>query len=110
MSVVMTSSRNPSVWSRLLLVAAVYLIARPYWGIAHDAQIYVGQALNLSHPGLLANDLFFRYGSQDRFTIFSAIFGPLVAWVVPIGWRWPLRDRRCIWADLRLACVPCADR
>ena len=76
----MTTSRTLAVLGGALLLAAVYLIARPYWGIAHDAQLYVGQALNHQHPGLLANDLFFRYGSQDRFTIFSAVFGPLIAW------------------------------
>lgn len=64
-----------------LLIATVFLIARPYWGIAHDAQLYVAMAVQRQHPDLLANDLFFRAGSQDRFTIFSALFGPLVAWV-----------------------------
>lgn len=76
----MTSSRTSAAFASVLLVAAVYLIARPYLGVAHDAQLYVAQALNRQSPGLLGNDLFFRYGSQDRFTVFSAIFGPLVAW------------------------------
>jgi len=51
----------------------------PYLGLVHDARLYALQALNHSQNGRFAQDLFFKYGSQDRFSIFSAFMGPVVS-------------------------------
>jgi hypothetical protein len=56
----------------LFLIFGAWLAARPYDGIWHDAVLYTAQALSRLHPEFYANDLFFRYGSQDSFTIFPA--------------------------------------
>ncbi len=39
--------------------------------------LYAGQALNRAE-GLLQDDLYFRYGSQDEFSLFSPIAAPLI--------------------------------
>ncbi|MBX9677870.1 MAG: hypothetical protein K2X38_03825 [Gemmataceae bacterium] len=68
-------------WSLFALVFFVHILARPYAGITHDAQLYAGQTLNRIDPSLLSSDLFFQYGSQDRFSLFSTIAAPLVRWM-----------------------------
>jgi len=47
----------------------------PYYGIRHDAILYLGQALLRLDPVNFNKDLFFAYGSQASFTIFP----PLIA-------------------------------
>ena len=59
----------------LLLVNAV---VRPYGGFCHDARLYSAQVLNQAEAGCYADDLFFRYGSQDEFSVFSRLAAPLV--------------------------------
>lgn len=54
-------------------------ISRPYSGITHDARLYSLQALNQAEDGAYADDVFLRYGSQDQFSLFSRIVGPIVA-------------------------------
>lgn len=68
-------------WSLFVLVFFVHILARPYAGITHDAQLYAGQTLNRIDPSLLSIDLFFQFGSQDRFSLFSTIAAPLVRWM-----------------------------
>lgn len=63
----------------LCLLAALWLATRPYLGIMHDARLYTVQVLNLLHPGRFANDLYFKYGSQDSFSLFTPLYAPLVA-------------------------------
>lgn len=60
----------------LLVLNAVGL---PYLGYVHDARLYSGQVLNALEPEIWGGDLFFRYGSQDRFSAFSRIVAPLVS-------------------------------
>lgn len=62
-----------------LSVAALWFALHPYRGIVHDGQLYTVQSLNALHPEQFASDLYFRYGSQDAFTIFSLLYKPLVA-------------------------------
>jgi hypothetical protein len=62
----------------LPLLAALWIATRPYFGIIHDARLYTVQALNAIYPGRFADDLFFKYGSQDSFTFFSPIFKQLI--------------------------------
>lgn len=63
---------------QLLLLAALWVAARPYRGIIQDAQLYTVQALKALQPERLATDLWFAFGSQDTFTVFSALYPPLV--------------------------------
>ncbi len=67
----------------LLLLAAVavlWMATRPYSGIVHDSTLYTLQALNAADPARFADDPFLRFGSQDRFTIFSHLYGPVLRW------------------------------
>lgn len=64
------------------LVVSCFLLARPYLGIVHDAIQYAAQALARGDPEVYRNDIYFRWGSQDRYTLFS----PLFAWLAaPLG-------------------------
>jgi hypothetical protein len=64
-----------------MLIAALWLATRPYFGIVHDARFYMLQALHDLHPERFATELYFQFGSQDRFTIFSRLAAPLIAWL-----------------------------
>lgn len=67
----------------LLLLLAAWLITRPDLGITHDAELYMAQALSWLHPERFADDLYFAFGSQDGFTLSSALYAPLVQWLGP---------------------------
>ncbi len=69
--------------SPALLVVGAWLAFHPYTGIVHDARLYVAQALHALDPGVYDRDLFFAFGSQDAFTLFSRLFAPLVGRVGP---------------------------
>jgi len=56
------------------LVVALLLLRQPYRGVRHDALLYLGQTLAQLDPGWAARDLYFEYGSQDRFSLFSRLF------------------------------------
>jgi len=60
----------------LLLVANGCV--EPYKGLDHDSRLYAIQVLERIHPGSFAADLYLRYGSQDRFSLFSLLMSPLV--------------------------------
>lgn len=61
------------------LLLALNAVARPCSVTAHDARLYSLQALNQAEAGAYASDVFLSYGSQDQFSLFSAIVGPMVA-------------------------------
>jgi hypothetical protein len=74
----------PSRWGtpvQILCLLLVWLATHVYWGIAHDAVLYTFQGLYHLHPELLKVDLALRYGSQDRFSIFGALFARLIQWL-----------------------------
>jgi hypothetical protein len=50
------------------------MLVHPYEGIFHDANLYTLQALAHLHPDSLTHDVFLKFGSQDRFTLFSPLF------------------------------------
>ena len=79
----MESPARPSASLPIGLAAllVVWVATRPYLGVVHDAQLYAIQAIAWRDPARFAEDLFFAFGSQDRFTIFPALQGPLVAWL-----------------------------
>lgn len=80
-------SRLLSAWEKItasdlslyVLLLAVNSIALPYAGIVHDARLYGIQVLNRIENGAYANDLYLKYGSQDKFSAFSLIAAPLVS-------------------------------
>ena len=61
------------------ILLALNAIARPYSNCTHDARLYSLQVLNQVEQGAFADDVFLRYGSQDKFSIFSAAVAPLAA-------------------------------
>ena len=69
-------SRRPVVlWAWLFAAASV---AWAYLGLLHDGRLYAGQVLSRLDPEVLRGDLFFEFGSQDRFSLFSTLMAPLV--------------------------------
>jgi len=62
----------------LLLIAVLWLATHPYQGLTADARFYMVQALHALDPTRFADDIYFRYGSQDQFTIFTSLYAPLV--------------------------------
>ncbi|MCP5228352.1 hypothetical protein [Accumulibacter sp.] len=75
---VYSSSRSASLI--LATVAAVAWIAtHRYQGIWHDGVLYAGQAIFRLDPTAFSRDLFFAYGSQDGFTVFTGIYALAIA-------------------------------
>jgi len=60
-----------------LLLAANALV-EPYRGLDHDSRLYAVQILERIHPGSFAADLYLRYGSQDKYSVFTIVIAPLV--------------------------------
>jgi hypothetical protein len=58
----------------LLLWVITWAISHSYRGIFHDASLYTLQALARLTPSSLGQDVFLRFGSQDRYTLFSPMF------------------------------------
>jgi hypothetical protein len=72
-------------WSLFLALLALNAFALPYAGFIHDARLYGVQVLNRVDDGAFADDLFFRYGSQDNYSAFSILVAPLTRW---LGLEW----------------------
>ncbi len=65
------------VWidiSFAFLIANLWLCTHRYLGIIGDGRLYAVQALNAINPGRFSQDLYFKYGSQDQFTLFTFIY------------------------------------
>lgn len=62
----------------LLLGGLLWLLGHPYAGVWHDARLYMLAAAHWSAPASYARDLFFIFGSQDDFTLFSPLYGALI--------------------------------
>jgi hypothetical protein len=69
---------KPPVIAFGLIALAAWLTLHLYWGIQHDAVLYTMQGLAHLHPELYSNDIFFKYGSQDRYSAFGAIYAGLI--------------------------------
>ncbi|HUN26086.1 MAG TPA: hypothetical protein VMU67_07240 [Steroidobacteraceae bacterium] len=67
----------------LLGCACCWIVLHPYYGLWHDGELYTLQALAHLRPQLYASDLFLRFGSQDRFSIFGALQGEVVSLLGP---------------------------
>jgi hypothetical protein len=64
-------------WTLFFLLLALNAIGRPCSNSAHDARLYSLQALNAAENGVYSDDVFLRFGSQDQFSLFSRIAGPM---------------------------------
>ena len=70
--------------SASLALAAIWLLTHHYHGLRHDSLFYAGQALARIDPVAFRQDLFFAFGSQDDFTLFSRPYAALIG-VMGIG-------------------------
>lgn len=85
----MAWTNNPSVaaptvlrWQRplgLALLVVCWFAMRPYVGIRHDGLLYTMQAFRNLQPEIWQADLFFMFGSQDSFTLFSKVHALVIA-------------------------------
>lgn len=64
-----------------LLALSAWIVFHPYKGIWHDGVLYAGQALLHIDPEQFKSDLFFTFGSQDKYTIFSPFYALVIQWV-----------------------------
>jgi hypothetical protein len=77
-------ARDPNGPARLAfavyaaICALAWGAAHTYRGIVHDARLYTLQALAHLHPTSLGFDVFLRYGSQDRFTLWSPLYAAAI--------------------------------
>lgn len=68
-------------WVGVSLCILLFVASRPYFGVRHDGILYAAQALRHLHPEVFAGDLFFRFGSQDSFSLFGRAYAAAVgAW------------------------------
>lgn len=68
--------------SRVLILGlalASWLITRPFSGIWHDSKFYTLQALRHLNPATFSQDLFFLYGSQDQYSLFSNLHAAAIS-------------------------------
>ncbi len=61
------------------ILLALRSVLWPYRGFVHDARLYAFQAFNQSLGGAFAQDLFFAFGSQDEYSVFSLLISPMVS-------------------------------
>jgi hypothetical protein len=64
-----------------VLCVAIWSLSHSYLGLFHDAGLYTLQALAHLHPQSLSQDVFLKFGSQDRFTVFSPIYAAAAQWL-----------------------------
>lgn len=88
-SFVSRDSLHTNALSRSLifgLALACWLIARPFNGIWHDSKFYTLQALQHLDPSAFSQDLFFLYGSQDQYSLFSHLHAAAISiWGLTAG-------------------------
>lgn len=66
--------RGPLLFALFVLL---WLLHHPYEGIRHDAVLYALQALKHLHPEHFARDVYFLFGSQDDYTLYSFFYAGL---------------------------------
>jgi hypothetical protein len=82
-------TRKLEVWASIVIglaLLSLWICRHPYSGIIHDARLYTVQALNALDGGRFSSDIYFKYGSQDAFTLFSLFYRPILALLgIPVG-------------------------
>lgn len=69
-------------WSVLMLAAALWCVNHAYVGMfEHDARVYSLLVWHWLSPEAYARDPFFLFGSQDRYSAFTPVYGSLAALV-----------------------------
>ena len=63
----------------IIALAAIWLFTHRYFGILHDGLFYAVQALARLDPPAYARDIFFAYGSQDDYSLFSRAYAGMIA-------------------------------
>lgn len=58
----------------MVFAAACWFLPRAYLGIRHDGMLYLAQSLMQVWPNVFKADLFFAYGSQDQYSIYSTLY------------------------------------
>jgi hypothetical protein len=67
-----------TILATTLLASGLWLAQHPYLGLYQDAVIYALLAARQLSPEAYARDLFFLFGSQDRFSVFSPVYALLI--------------------------------
>jgi hypothetical protein len=62
----------------LVAIVAVWMVMHLYAGVGHDAILYTMQGLGHLRPDLWAQDIYLRFGSQDRYTVFTPLYALLM--------------------------------
>lgn len=75
---------EPATAIAVLALGCIWLLTHRYDGIRHDAWLYAAQALARLDSQAFRNDLFFVYGSQDDYSLFSLPYS-LLAQSLGIG-------------------------
>lgn len=57
---------------------AIFLLLRPYYGVGHDAVIYMGRGLADLDPEGVGRDIMFRFDGQSKFSVFSLLVDRLI--------------------------------
>jgi len=63
----------------LCAVAILWLATRHYFGVVKDAHFYMVEALRELDPPAFTRDMYFQFGSQGRFSLFSHLYVPFVS-------------------------------
>lgn len=63
----------------LISYVALWLMLTPYAGLRHDAQAYAFQAMARLDTSTFGQDVFLQFASQDRYTIFPAVYGLFIS-------------------------------
>lgn len=96
-----------------LILLGVNALALPYAGLVHDARLYGIQVVNRVEGGSFDGDLYLRYGSQDRFTLFSWVAAPLVQLLglrLAFFFIYLVSNAVFLWGTQRLVLALCEDR
>lgn len=66
-------------WFAFAGLIVLWIATRPYVGIVDDAQLYTFQAMAKLAPTKFSDDLFLKYGSQDKFTIYGYVLAFVIS-------------------------------
>jgi len=63
----------------LCAVAILWLATRHYFGIIQDARFYMLEVLRNLDPASFSGDMYFKFGSQGSFSLFTHLYQPFVS-------------------------------